>query len=105
MTKLKSFNSLCRTIIGVGRNYSEHAKELGNAVPTKPLLFMKPPATLISQGQKIEVNDTRKIVEKSKMFKFNFIYRFLLVAKRSTMKLNSALLSTVCVVKSARKRP
>ncbi|MDE3053465.1 MAG: 2-hydroxyhepta-2,4-diene-1,7-dioate isomerase, partial [Gemmatimonadota bacterium] len=30
-------------IVCVGRNYAEHARELGNAVPPEPLLFLKPP--------------------------------------------------------------
>lgn len=34
-------------IICVGRNYSEHAKELGNAVPEDPVLFMKPDTALL----------------------------------------------------------
>ncbi len=34
-------------IICVGRNYREHAKELGNEVPTEPLLFFKPPSSLL----------------------------------------------------------
>lgn len=33
-------------IVCVGRNYAEHAKELGNAVPTEPLIFLKPPSAL-----------------------------------------------------------
>lgn len=37
-------------IICVGRNYREHAKELGNEVPTEPLLFFKPPSSLLSPG-------------------------------------------------------
>lgn len=40
-------------IVCVGRNYSEHAKELGNDVPTEPLIFLKPPTSLISPGDKI----------------------------------------------------
>ncbi len=40
-------------IICVGRNYSEHAKELGNEVPSEPLIFFKPPSSLISPGEKI----------------------------------------------------
>ena len=35
-------------IICVGRNYREHAKELGNEVPTEPLLFFKPPSSLLA---------------------------------------------------------
>lgn len=33
-------------IICVGRNYANHAKELGNAVPDSPILFIKPPSSL-----------------------------------------------------------
>ncbi|MGC2694869.1 MAG: fumarylacetoacetate hydrolase family protein [Candidatus Angelobacter sp.] len=40
-------------IVCVGRNYSEHAKELGNDVPKEPLIFFKPPSSLISSGQTI----------------------------------------------------
>src|ERR1700694_4074200 len=40
-------------IIGVGRNYVEHAAELGNAVPKQPLLFLKPPSTVIGDGDPI----------------------------------------------------
>jgi 2-keto-4-pentenoate hydratase/2-oxohepta-3-ene-1,7-dioic acid hydratase in catechol pathway len=34
-------------IVCVGRNYREHAKELGNEAPTEPLLFFKPPSSLL----------------------------------------------------------
>jgi len=37
-------------IVCVGRNYRDHAKELGNAVPTEPLLFFKPPSSLLNPG-------------------------------------------------------
>ena len=37
----------------MGRNYSEHAKELGNEVPAEPLIFLKPPSTLIGDGDAI----------------------------------------------------
>jgi 2-keto-4-pentenoate hydratase/2-oxohepta-3-ene-1,7-dioic acid hydratase in catechol pathway len=37
-------------IVCVGRNYREHAQELGNAVPAEPLLFFKPPSCLLSPG-------------------------------------------------------
>lgn len=40
-------------IVCVGRNYREHASELGNEVPTEPLLFFKPPSSLLSPGGKI----------------------------------------------------
>ncbi len=34
-------------IIGIGRNYRAHARELGNEVPDEPLLFLKPPSSLL----------------------------------------------------------
>ncbi len=37
-------------IICVGRNYRDHAKELGNEVPAEPLLFFKPPSSLLKPG-------------------------------------------------------
>jgi 2-keto-4-pentenoate hydratase/2-oxohepta-3-ene-1,7-dioic acid hydratase in catechol pathway len=41
-------------IIGIGRNYREHAKELGNVAPDKePLFFLKAPSALIFDGEAI----------------------------------------------------
>lgn len=40
-------------IVCVGRNYAEHAKELGNEVPDKPVLFLKPSSALIYSGGEI----------------------------------------------------
>ena len=37
-------------IVCVGRNYKDHAAELGNEVPKEPLLFLKPPSSLIGSG-------------------------------------------------------
>lgn len=37
-------------IICVGRNYRDHAKELGNELPAEPLLFFKPPSSLLAPG-------------------------------------------------------
>jgi len=40
-------------IICVGRNYRDHAKELGNDVPKEPLIFLKPPSSVIRDGDAI----------------------------------------------------
>jgi len=40
-------------IVCVGRNYRDHTKEMGNDVPTEPLIFLKPPSSLINPGDKI----------------------------------------------------
>jgi 2-keto-4-pentenoate hydratase/2-oxohepta-3-ene-1,7-dioic acid hydratase in catechol pathway len=40
-------------IVCVGRNYREHAAELGNEVPQEPLIFLKPPSSLLAPGGNI----------------------------------------------------
>jgi 2-keto-4-pentenoate hydratase/2-oxohepta-3-ene-1,7-dioic acid hydratase in catechol pathway len=50
-------------IVCVGRNYREHAKELGNEVPAEPLLFLKPPSSLIADGDPIVLPPQSKHVE------------------------------------------
>ncbi len=40
-------------IVCVGRNYAEHAKELGNEIPKFPIIFLKPPSTLVNNGDSI----------------------------------------------------
>ncbi|KAF3456254.1 hypothetical protein FNV43_RR00904 [Rhamnella rubrinervis] len=42
-------------IIAVGRNYAAHAKELGNAVPKEPVLFLKPTSSYLENGGTIEI--------------------------------------------------
>jgi len=37
-------------IVCVGRNYADHAKELGNEPPAEPILFLKPPSALLAPG-------------------------------------------------------
>ncbi len=34
-------------IVAIGRNYAEHAKELGNEVPAEPLIFLKPSTAVV----------------------------------------------------------
>lgn len=40
-------------IVCVGRNYREHAAELGNPLPQEPLIFLKPPSSIIGPGEPI----------------------------------------------------
>lgn len=50
-------------IICVGRNYTEHAAELGNPMPTEPLLFLKAPSAIIGHEDSIELPPASKQVE------------------------------------------
>ncbi|HET9804699.1 MAG TPA: fumarylacetoacetate hydrolase family protein [Candidatus Acidoferrum sp.] len=42
-------------IVCVGRNYAAHAAELGNEVPKEPLIFLKPPSSIVGPGDGIAV--------------------------------------------------
>ena len=50
-------------IVCVGRNYLEHVKELGHEVPKIPLLFLKPPSSIINPGEAIILPPQSKQVE------------------------------------------
>ena len=50
-------------IVCIGRNYAAHAKELGNEVPKEPLIFLKPPSSLIRKGESIRLPTVSKQVE------------------------------------------
>ena len=39
--------------MGIGRNYAAHAAEMGNDVPTEPLMFLKPNTTVVGPGDPI----------------------------------------------------
>jgi 2-keto-4-pentenoate hydratase/2-oxohepta-3-ene-1,7-dioic acid hydratase in catechol pathway len=40
-------------IVCVGRNYRDHAKEMGNDVPKEPLIFLKPPSSVVGNGEAV----------------------------------------------------
>lgn len=50
-------------IVCVGRNYREHAAELGNKMPEEPLLFLKAPSAIISSGDEIVLPSASQQVE------------------------------------------
>src|SRR5213075_76584 len=50
-------------IVCIGRNYLDHAKELGNEPPKEPLVFLKPPSSLIDNGQPIRLHEMSKQIE------------------------------------------
>jgi 2-keto-4-pentenoate hydratase/2-oxohepta-3-ene-1,7-dioic acid hydratase in catechol pathway len=50
-------------IVCVGRNYREHAKELGNEVPKEPLIFLKPPSSVVWDSEAIVLPGVSSKVE------------------------------------------
>jgi len=50
-------------IICVGLNYTDHARELGMVVPKNPLIFLKPPSSILGHKGKIECPDQAERVD------------------------------------------
>ena len=50
-------------IVCVGRNYAAHAAELGNEVPKEPLIFLKPPSSIVGPGEPIILTPQSQRVE------------------------------------------
>jgi 2-keto-4-pentenoate hydratase/2-oxohepta-3-ene-1,7-dioic acid hydratase in catechol pathway len=50
-------------IVCVGRNYLEHAREMGNDVPKEPLLFLKPTSSIIAEGEAIVLHPVSTHIE------------------------------------------
>jgi 2-keto-4-pentenoate hydratase/2-oxohepta-3-ene-1,7-dioic acid hydratase in catechol pathway len=50
-------------IVCVGRNYVEHAREMGNDMPKEPLIFLKPPSSVIRDGDPIVLPELSRQVE------------------------------------------
>jgi 2-keto-4-pentenoate hydratase/2-oxohepta-3-ene-1,7-dioic acid hydratase in catechol pathway len=46
-------------VIGIGKNYADHVREMGGETPERPLLFLKPSTSVIGPGKSISMPDTR----------------------------------------------
>jgi 2-keto-4-pentenoate hydratase/2-oxohepta-3-ene-1,7-dioic acid hydratase in catechol pathway len=60
---MRTIRSRPGKIVCVGRNYAEHAKELGNEVPKEPLIFLKPPSSVIWENEAIVLPELSQRVE------------------------------------------
>jgi 2-keto-4-pentenoate hydratase/2-oxohepta-3-ene-1,7-dioic acid hydratase in catechol pathway len=50
-------------IIGIGRNYREHVKELNNPMPAEPVIFLKAPSSVIAPGEAVVLPPESQRVE------------------------------------------
>ncbi|MBK7214731.1 MAG: fumarylacetoacetate hydrolase family protein [Bacteroidales bacterium] len=69
-------------IICIGRNYSEHAKELNNAVPTEPVFFLKPDTALLIRNRPFFYPEFTKDLH----YECEIIYRICKVGKHISEK-------------------
>jgi 2-keto-4-pentenoate hydratase/2-oxohepta-3-ene-1,7-dioic acid hydratase in catechol pathway len=60
---MKSMTARPTKIVCIGRNYRAHAAEMGNDVPTEPLIFLKPPSSVIADGEPIHLPALSEQVE------------------------------------------
>jgi 2-keto-4-pentenoate hydratase/2-oxohepta-3-ene-1,7-dioic acid hydratase in catechol pathway len=66
-------------IICIGRNYADHAKELGNALPTEPLFFCKPDSAILPKGNPFFIPEWSKDIhyEIEILFKINRLGKYI----------------------------
>ncbi|CAH8642896.1 unnamed protein product [Schistosoma rodhaini] len=57
----RNLKDICRKIVAVGRNYADHAKELGNKIESSPVIFLKPSSCIIDGGKIKFPNGTDEI--------------------------------------------
>jgi 2-keto-4-pentenoate hydratase/2-oxohepta-3-ene-1,7-dioic acid hydratase in catechol pathway len=61
-TGLSGSNLEPTKILCLGRNYEEHAKEMGGTIPAEPLLFLKPPSSLLEDGGEIQLPPQSRVI-------------------------------------------
>lgn len=52
---MRNFPLMGKKIIGIGRNYRDHAKEMAAAVPTEPIFFLKPTSSYVLEPNTIKI--------------------------------------------------
>lgn len=57
----RNLKDICRKVVAVGRNYADHARELGNKIESSPAIFLKPSSCIIDGGKIKLPNGTDEI--------------------------------------------
>lgn len=60
---LPGLSTPVRTIYCIGRNYAEHARELGNDIPREPVVFLKPASSIMTSGGVLKLPRSSKRVD------------------------------------------
>lgn len=85
--------SIPSKVVCVGLNYKDHARELGMTLPEEPLLFLKPPSSVIGHGQKIVYPRESKQVDYEAELAVVIKEK---IKKGSENKVNSKILGYTC---------
>lgn len=62
----RNFNTIGRKIIGIGRNYVEHAKEMSSPIPKEPIFFLKPTSSYILEPNPIKIPENLQVDHEGK---------------------------------------
>ena len=57
----RGFTLTGRKIIGIGRNYIEHAKEMASPIPKEPIFFLKPTSSYLLEPNSIKLPENLKV--------------------------------------------
>lgn len=57
----RNFNLIGKKIIGIGRNYLDHAKEMSCPLPKEPMFFLKPTSSYILEPNPIKIPENLKV--------------------------------------------
>lgn len=57
----RNFNLIGKKIIGIGRNYLEHAKEMSSPLPKEPMFFLKPTSSYLLEPNPIKIPENLKV--------------------------------------------
>lgn len=57
----RNFNLIGKKIIGIGRNYLEHAKEMSSPLPKEPMFFLKPTSSYVLEPNPIKIPENLKV--------------------------------------------
>lgn len=59
---MRNFTLIGKKIIGIARNYREHAKEMASAVPTtEPIFFLKPTTSYVLEPNSIKIPESMTV--------------------------------------------
>lgn len=68
----RNFNLVGRKIIGIGRNYVEHAKEMSSPLPKEPMFFLKPTSSYALEPNSIKIPLNLKVDHEGTLTAFFF---------------------------------
>jgi acylpyruvate hydrolase len=62
----RNFNLVGKKIIGIGRNYVDHAKEMSSPIPKEPIFFLKPTSSYVLEPNPIKIPEYVKVDHEGK---------------------------------------